>query len=235
MNYLASSIIFFLNEFSRVSKEFDYLMVFIKNNNLLKGGILVTILWWLWFRNKTQNQLSRERIILTLVSCLIALFLARALAVTLPFRLRPLHNAILNFNPPYGMSTTLDSWSSFPSDHAVLFFALATGILLTSRKIGILVITYVLVVICFPRVYLGLHYPTDILGGALIGIGIAWLVISCKQISRHITQTALHWLSKEPGSFYACFFLLTYQIAVLFDPIREIGSFIFLACRALLA
>jgi undecaprenyl-diphosphatase len=229
MDYFDSSIILFLNGFSRISKEFDYLLAFMMGNYLLKGGILVTILWWFWFRDKKQSQLLRERIVLTLVSCFVAIFLARILAYALPFKLRPLHNAMLHFNLPYGISPiTLDSWSAFPSDHAVLFFALATGILSISRKIGILVMTYVLIVICFPRVYFGLHYPTDILGGALLGMGIVWLVMKTK-IRRHITQTAMHWLNKEPGSFFACFFLLTYQIATMFDPIRDIASFIFRA------
>ncbi|MGV8075635.1 MAG: phosphatase PAP2 family protein [Syntrophobacteraceae bacterium] len=219
-------MIHFLNGFSRVSENFDSFLALIRTNHLLKGGILITILWWFWFQDNKQSRLVRERIVLTLVSCFIALFLARILAYTLPFRVRPMHNPILHFNVPYGIKpTTLDSWSSFPSDHAVLFFALATGILFISRKIGILAIAYVLVVICFPRVYLGLHYPTDILCGALIGIGIVWLVIKTR-ISKPITQTAMRWLNKEPASFYACFFLLTYQIAAMFEPIRAIGSFI---------
>jgi undecaprenyl-diphosphatase len=51
----------------------------------------------------------------------------------------------------------------------VLFFTLAFGMWLASRAAGVLAIAYVALVISFPRVYLGFHYPTDILGGALIG------------------------------------------------------------------
>jgi len=168
----------------------------------------------------------RERIILTLVSCLIAIFLGRFLAYILPFRLRPLHEIALNFISPYGISpNALNSWSSFPSDHAVLFFTLATGIFFISRIIGILVTAYILLIICFPRVYCGLHYPTDIIAGALIGIGVGWLVIKTK-VNKYITQPAMLWLKKEPGSFYACFFLLTYQIVTMFDPVREIAIYI---------
>lgn len=252
MNYFDDSIINFLNSFSRTSDAFDYFMSILIHNLFVKGGILMTVLWWLWFWNKKEeseiqeakgrrdkkdkqvqknkqdknsNQFRRERILLTLVACLIAIFLGRFLAYILPFRLRPMHDMI-NFITPYGTSpNALESWSSFPSDHAVLFFTLATGMFLISRIIGILVSIYILLIICFPRIYCGLHYPTDIIAGALIGVGIGWLVIKTK-INKYITQPAMLWLNKQPGSFYACFFFLTYQIGTMFDPVREIAYYI---------
>lgn len=252
MHYFDDSIINYLNSFSRGSEVFDYLMSLLTRNHFVKGGILMTVLWWLWFWNKKEasdikeikvgkdkkgkqvsinkqneqiNQLWRERIILTLVACLIAIFLARFLAYILPFRLRPLH-AMTNFIAPYGVNpSAFDSWSSFPSDHAVLFFALATGLFFISRITGVLVTIYILLIICFPRIYCGLHYPTDVIAGALIGIGVGWLMNKVKA-NKYITQPAMLWLNKEPGSFYACFFLLTYQIGTMFDPAREIVTYV---------
>ncbi|MBE6679797.1 MAG: phosphatase PAP2 family protein [Ruminococcaceae bacterium] len=58
---------------------------------------------------------------------------------------------------------------SFPSGHTAASFAFATVILLTAPKkysIPTLVMAFL---IAFSRIYLGVHYPTDILGGIVIG------------------------------------------------------------------
>ena len=63
--------------------------------------------------------------------------------------------------------------NSFPSGHAAVSFACA-GTLATfvSRRMAIAL--YVLAaLIAWSRVYVGAHYPLDVLAGALLGIGIA--------------------------------------------------------------
>jgi len=84
-------------------------------------------------------------------------------------RIRPctaLHDAFLPVGPTGAFS--------FPSNHALNNFAIATffAILYPKYKTP-LFITASLVAIS--RVYLGLHYPSDILGGAIIGTGFGFL------------------------------------------------------------
>jgi undecaprenyl-diphosphatase len=117
--------------------------------------------------------------------------------------------------------TALEGWSSFPSDNAVLFFTLSTGLLFISRKIGVFALAYTMLFICFPKVYLGLHYPTDIIGGAIIGMSIAWLG-NLSIIRGRISQPVLYWAQSKPSSFYPLFFLVTYQIVDMFDNSRAI-------------
>jgi len=57
---------------------------------------------------------------------------------------------------------------SFPSDHATGAFAIAVALLLRNRSVGWLAIAMA-AVISISRVAVGVHYPSDILGGALIG------------------------------------------------------------------
>lgn len=64
---------------------------------------------------------------------------------------------------------TESSWS-FPSGHALFFFALAIVVYLNNRKWGwVFFITSLIMGLA--RVAAGVHYPTDILGGIILGIG----------------------------------------------------------------
>jgi len=224
MQYFDETIINWLNQSFLHNGIFTSLMLLIWDNDLVKGGVLMTLLWYLWFSDKDYNSNTREKIITTIVACMVAIIAARALALQLPFRARPFLNTNLHFDTHLNIG--IDTWSSFPSDHAVMFFSLATGIFLISRKIGILAYTYVFLVISFPRIYLGLHYPTDVLAGALIGVLIAWL-ISLPKISQPLTSRIVDFSIKYPGIFYALFFLLSLQIASLFDDSRQIASYLF--------
>jgi undecaprenyl-diphosphatase len=76
---------------------------------------------------------------------------------------------------------------SFPSEHTTVAFALAAGMGLYRPRWGWLLVMAA-ALIGFARVYVGVHYPADVAGGALIGIGgaaVAWCV-----------RPALRWLDR---------------------------------------
>jgi membrane-associated phospholipid phosphatase len=78
---------------------------------------------------------------------------------------------------------------SFPSDHATGAFALALGLWLYDRTFGTIV--FVLgAVLSFARVYVGTHYPGDVLAGALIGAGVAAALYLVKPLRRLIEAIA---------------------------------------------
>lgn len=69
--------------------------------------------------------------------------------------------------------------NSFPSDHATLMFSIAFGLLVAAplRRAGFVLMGLALAV-SWARVFLGAHYPSDILGGAVLAMICVGLVQS---------------------------------------------------------
>jgi undecaprenyl-diphosphatase len=84
---------------------------------------------------------------------------------------------------------------SFPSDHATAAFAIAVSIWLRNRKVGWLALAMA-IVLAIARVAVGVHYPSDVLAGALIGTACA-LLLWIPAIRR-----PLHRLAEWAGDIY---------------------------------
>jgi undecaprenyl-diphosphatase len=224
-------IISFLNRFAGYSRIFDSFMVTLSNTELLKGGAIVAALLWIWFHTDERKDHNRELVILTLIVSPGSVLLARGLALSLPFRERPLLAPSIHFRTPYTMNPhALESWSSFPSDHAAFFFCAATCIFFASRWLGILAFLQSVFVVCLPRIYLGIHYPTDILAGALLGTGMAFGV-KAPRVGKAIAGCFLRWEQLHPREFYPVFFMVIFEVSELFASVRLIGHFGFLVIK----
>jgi len=76
--------------------------------------------------------------------------------------------------------------ASFPSDHAAAAFAISGILFALHRRLGALALVFSALVM-YARIYVGDHYPTDVLGGMAIGLGCAVLLMS---VFRVIPRTA---------------------------------------------
>jgi undecaprenyl-diphosphatase len=182
--------------------------------------LLMTLVWYVWF--DTDDSDSQAKIVVGVISSYIAGSLSRIIQLAFPAHPRPLHDAALHFRPPLGVDPSMYShWSSFPSDHATVFFGLATTVFLVNRKLGR---------ICFAlssgliiaRVYNGYHYPTDVIGGAALGIlfvGLTQSLRICRPIPKIVATASSH----RPV-FYAIAFYLSFGVTTLFDDYRAIGE-----------
>jgi len=69
-----------------------------------------------------------------------------------------------------------DSVASFPSGHMLFFFAVALVIFLYNKKFGWIFFTGAALV-GIARIFAGVHWPSDILGGAILGICMAYILV----------------------------------------------------------
>lgn len=213
----------YLNHFVGRHPWFDSMVSWSDATPLAKGGVIVLLLWLVLFDHQRPGQLRKgfEPLIGAFVLSALAAATARGLALILPFRTRPLATPSLHFQLPAGATLEHIDWSSFPSDHAALFFSLATGILMVSFRAGWLAVAWAALVVCLPRPYLGQHWPTDILVGALIGV-LTTQLVRVPAIREFIRRSTLNWQQSHPAIFFAVLFLWSYEIVNLFGDIRHL-------------
>jgi undecaprenyl-diphosphatase len=138
------------------------------------------VLVWLWFAKRDSAE--REKDQRTVLIAMISIGIVSALMVLCNqfyFRSRPFDNLpassinLLFYEP---------TDSSFPSNYAAVLFAAAIPVLVRNRKYGYWLLALA-VLSAFGRVYMGIHYPLDVLGGAALGavasvisFGIMWII-----------------------------------------------------------
>ena len=226
MNAFDQTIIdFVLKHFSRSYYTF-YIVEFFSDDNLVKGGVFAILIWYLWFKKVPEQEKNRVHLVATLVSVFFVMVITLSLAGLAPFRKRPFLNPDLHFSSLMPLNAELTKMSSFPSDHTALFICMVTGLFFVSRKIGWLTLIYTLIFIFIPRVYLGYHYPTDLVAGALIGVLITSFFNYSAFVKNYISKWIMPFSINYPALFYSFLFLVTYQIADLFWGSREIITYI---------
>ena len=216
------AVLMSLNQYVGDVGFIDVLIRLVNRNNVIKGVPMMMLFWGLWFASDRIGPRTRERLAALLIISITAILAGRVLQVVLPFRLRPMHDPQLDVKLPAGLSNeNLDGWSSMPSDHAVLFFALAFGFLLVNRWVGLMALAHASIIVCLPRVYLGLHFPSDILAGAVIGGGFALVIMP--SLARWLEERQLVAVGlRYPFLLYPLMFAITLESATLYGGSRDI-------------
>lgn len=131
-------------------------------------GLFAVFMLAAWWRARPGGA-RRMAMALAAPAVVVTAFLADTVLKSLIREQRPcraLHALTLEACPPPG------DWS-FPSNHAAIAAAAATALWLTDRRIGALAIPAALLM-AFSRVWVGAHYPHDVVLGVLVGAGAAW-------------------------------------------------------------
>ena len=164
------TVFFFINH-TLSNPILDWLMPALTDLNKRWEAIVVVALLWTWLMIK-GGKTGRVAGILLVISIIIGDQLSSSVVKHLVARLRPCQ--VL-----HGVRMLVDCGSgySFPSSHAVNNFAGATILSHFYRKYSWGWFSLASL-IALTRPYVGVHYPSDVLGGALIGWGCAFGVIA---------------------------------------------------------
>ena len=224
VNDLDAGVVLSLNALTRRAWWLDVLAREMAHSIVLQG-VMVSLLWGAWFApgDPSAERRTREILLSSLIGVYATAALAIALRATLPFRARPADDPIIAFQAPFtpfGDGMALHSHStSLPAGHAAVFFALAVGLWLISVKLGLVNTLVAFFCISLPRIYLGLHYPSDILAGAVLGLTTVVLVSQMLR-GRSLVPRVLAWSEGHPAAFYGLFFLVSLDVATEFSGIR---------------
>jgi len=210
-----------LNPFTHRSLLFDAACHAISDNTMLSNLILVALLWYCWF--SAPDLYSRYKNLTGTIASSVASLLSRITQLSFPNRARPFHDPGLHLKLPF--TVKVDSLrhvaSSYPSDHATLYFGLAATIFSINRKLGYYALGLA-VLLDVIRLYLGFHYFSDIVGGAALGV---LCVYGVQRLNIASMRKRVLAICEAPGPvFYALAFCATYLIATMFFDIRILAA-----------
>lgn len=219
-----NSFFVFFDAITRKSWAFDTLIVDIFMTNTIKLFPILLVAVWLLFEHKNGGKrISFFGCILA--GSFISMIISRVMQNFSAHRPRPLHNPSIDYQLPFGIQdSVLKGWSSFPSDTSALAFSIVAGIFMASTRLGLAALAWAVMVVSFPRAYAGLHYPSDLLGGALIGFLCTICAVPVVQylaVSKQVTAIPVKW---HPLLWALAFFYL-FQMGTMFNDIRAYGSY----------
>ncbi|MDR7077522.1 undecaprenyl-diphosphatase [Neobacillus niacini] len=149
-----------LNQFTGKYRSVDIFMIMVSKKLRYVFAFLLVIMW-------LQDKFHKRITSLAGISAIITLLIT-SLIKLIYFKPRPFSRNRVNLLAPVPSNKD----STFPSKHTTIAFSVAISVLLYKRILG-----YILSVLAFlsgiSRIWMGQHYPSDIIGSALIGSIVA--------------------------------------------------------------
>lgn len=224
-------IVQYFNSFCGQSIFWDTLGLVFLSTDALRTAILVAVTMGIWEYGRLKNHKeSNTRVLKILFSIILTLGIIEILNALINSP-RPIVSFPELIRIPILHSDTktlwVDSWvrnvkhGSFPSDTVALISAIACGIFLWNRTIGIIAFLFVFCAGVLPRLYFGLHYPSDMILGIIISATSAFIIEKVNFFTK-LCRSVLKIEEKFPFGFGVIGFYVAYIIADKFILLRKL-------------
>jgi len=191
----------------------------------LQGVIVVSLLWCCWFSALTAE--LRGRVISGTLAAVAAAVFAFLLQRTLSASPKPIFDPVLEFQLPATLgdlgagSASFPNSHTFPSERATMFAGLAIAIFLIRPKIGLVALACTIAVE-MSRIYLGFHYPTDIIGSVSLAAAMVWL--AQMRWGSELGLRFVRWEKASASTFYMFAYFSCYEMTTTFQDLRGITA-----------
>lgn len=176
---LDNQIFLIINGFVDKVPIFDDFTRLIVNEYFVPVSLALLILY-LWFAKHTQRGKRRQGLSLALFSIglvnVIIVILNQFVARARPFD--ALDIKLLFYEP---------TDPSFPSNAAAVSFALASAIFFVDKRLGVFALSLA-TLYSFSRIYAGVHFPSDVVVGAVIGVSSTFFISRFPLLIKYLTK-----------------------------------------------
>lgn len=171
MHNLNQQLFFTVNNLANKSIFFDNFFIFLTNTGF--KIILIAVVFYLFFILPLKKNNSLEKLKLWGQATLITISTFVTWGVV--WVIKVMISAPRPFEVLSGTKLLVEETvkTSFPSNHAAISFALATSVYFYHKKLGIFLFI-IAILVSLSRMYVGVHFPIDIIAGSIIGILISY-------------------------------------------------------------